>query len=240
MMSDALTHPRVLLLEDDRSLGATLTERLRKEGFSVEWSETVANVQLNDLPNRFDLLILDIGLPDGDGLEIAKHARATSDIPVIFLTARSTAEDRLRAYELGAEEFIPKPFHLRELFLRIEHVLANHAKSSQVKIGDSVVDFSCMSVSRAAGVEKLNVKEARVLKILIDRSPKVVSRDELLDRVWGETEYPSNRTVDNVIVRLRQVLGSAGGNRIVSVRGIGYQLLIDTPAKDIATKEGAS
>lgn len=240
MRTESLTHPRILLLEDDRSLGETLTERLRKEGFIVEWSETIASVRLEDLPNRFDLLILDIGLPDGDGIEVAKRAREIGDTPVIFLTARSTAEDRLRAYELGAEEFIPKPFHLRELFLRIEHVLANHAKSSKVAIGNVVVDFAALSVNRGAAVEKLNVKEASVLKILIDRSPKVVSRDELLDRVWGENEYPSNRTVDNVIVRLRQALGSAGGSRIVSVRGIGYQLLNMDQAKNGAAKEGAS
>jgi len=124
--------------------------------------------------------------------------------------------------------------------LRIEHVLANHAKSSRVKIGDAIVDFAALSVDRGSAVdrgsviEKLNVKEARVLKILIDRSPNVVSRDELLDRAWGDNEYPSNRTVDNVIVRLRQVLGVPTGGRIVSVRGIGYQLLQEAQPKERA------
>ena len=224
-MSPALTNTRVLLLEDDRNLGATLAERLRKEGFTVNWSETISSLMLSELSRDFDLLILDIGLPDGNGLDVAKQVRATSDIPVIFLTARSTAEDRLLAYEIGAEEFIPKPFHLRELFLRIQHVLDNHARSQKVIIGDMVIDFAALSVKIDHVESSLNAKEARVLKILIDRSPSVVSRDELLDRVWGENEFPSHRTIDNVIVRLRQVLSGSTGSRIVSVRGVGYQFL---------------
>ncbi len=172
-MSSAITNTRVLLLEDDRNLGATLAERLRKEGFTVNWSETISSLVLNELSRDFDLLILDIGLPDGNGLDVAKQVRAKGDIPVIFLTARSTAEDRLLAYEIGAEEFIPKPFHLRELFLRIQHVLANHARSQKVIVGDAVIDFAALSVTNDRGESSLSAREARVLKILLERSPNV-------------------------------------------------------------------
>lgn len=228
MKNTSVAKSRVFLLEDDQSLGVTLTERLCKEGFEVQWAKSVADVNKTELANRFDLLILDVGLPDGSGFDVAKEVREVADVPLIFLTAQSSAESRLRGYEIGAEEYIPKPFHLRELFLRIQHVLANHARSQKISIGDVTIDFASLWIEAkgAAGdlvKEKLNPKEARVLRLLIEHSPKVVSRDELLDRVWGEAEFPSNRTVDNVIVRLRQLLGPTVGQNIVSVRGIGYQ-----------------
>ncbi len=228
MKNSAVTSSRVFLLEDDQSLGVTLTERLHKEGFDVKWARSIGEINKQELANAFDLLILDVGLPDGSGFEVGKEIRSTSDVPIIFLTAQSSAEDRLRGYEIGAEEFIPKPFHLRELFLRVRHVLRNHPRSQKLTLADVTVDFASLSVERSNGdgdltKEKLNAKEARVLRLLIERSPSVVSRDELLDRVWGVNEYPSNRTVDNVIVRLRQLLGPIAGQKIVSVRGIGYQ-----------------
>src|ERR1700677_4589876 len=212
----------MLLVEDDKSLGATLSERLSKEGFGVDWVESLAQARLKLLDKSYDLLIFDVGLADGSGFTLAREVRARLDTPIIFVTAQSSAEHRLQGYEIGAEEFIPKPFHLREFMLRVRHVLENHTPYKAYRFGDLEIDFSAMTVVIQGRREALNQKEMGVLRALIELSPKVVSRDDLLNRVWGENEFPSNRTVDNVIVRLRQILGAQGA-MIRSVRGVGYQ-----------------
>lgn len=212
----------LLLVEDDQTLGETLRDRLQREGYSVELCPDLKSAESAFTGSQFNLVIVDVGLPDGSGFDFAKAIRRRSTVPFIFVTAQSGAGDRLRGYELGAEEYIPKPFHLREFLLRVKHVLANHVQEKPVRAGEALIDLSAMTI-RHAGVETaLNRKEALVLKVLIQRSPQVVSRDDLLDSVWGENEYPSNRTVDNIIVRLRSLLGESA-KFIVSVRGVGYK-----------------
>lgn len=213
---------RILLVEDDRTLGETLTERLTRTGYQTTWVTTAKDAADAFTREEFDLVIFDVGLPDGSGFELANSLRRKKLVPFIFVTAQGAAEDRLRGYELGAEEYIPKPFHLREFLLRVKHVLENHAIRRTLRIGAVTVDWAAMTVKHNDQQEKLSLREIQVLKTLYDRAPDAVSRDELLNRVWGEDEFPTNRTVDNVIVRLRQALGSEA-DRIVSVRGVGYQ-----------------
>src|SRR6266513_4042731 len=117
---------RLLLVEDDRSLGATLHERLLREKYDVAWVETRQRSLRKLEEGNWDLVILDIGLPDGSGFELGRHIKLQTTIPIMFMTALSSAEHRLEGFEIGAEEFIPKPFHLRELLLRVEHVLERH------------------------------------------------------------------------------------------------------------------
>lgn len=220
----------LLLVEDDRSLAETLCERLQKEGYSVLWSDSVLSASAKLSTDKFDLVILDVGLPDGSGFEIAKKLRggefsATNrSAPFIFLTAMTSAEYRLEGYELGAEEYIPKPFHLKELLLRVKHVLENHPSQSVLTLQDREIDWDALEV-RCEGkvIERLQVRDAMLLRLLVNRSPAVVSRDEILDKIWGETNFPSSRTVDNAVVRLRQVLGEQNASRIRSVRSVGYQ-----------------
>lgn len=214
---------RVLLVEDDASLGSTLQERLIKDGFDVDWAGSLQ--QARDLLNQsFDLVILDVGLPDGSGLDFAKEVKSIQTVPFLFVTAQSDAESRLKGYEAGAEEFIPKPFHLKEFLMRVRHVLENHSQPQVYSLGQhSWIDFDSYTLKVGSQMESLSQKEILVLKHLIQAAPKVVSRDELLDRVWGEESYPSQRTVDNVIVRLRTLLGPDMGQRIQSVRGVGYK-----------------
>jgi len=136
----------------------------------------------------------------------------------------------LAGYEIGAEEYIPKPFHLKELLLRVQHVLEKHSPLFEVQISNTAwIDFSGRRLLKknkgeADQFEKLNQKEYGILRLLFEASPNVVSRDDILNQVWGEDEFPTNRTVDNIVVRLRQLLGDAG-DCIHSVRGIGYQWL---------------
>lgn len=224
----------LLLVEDDRTLAETLSERLVKEGYDVTWVDRAAAAKTETERNRFDLLLLDVGLPDGNGFTLARDLRAqpagslNRETPFVFLTAMTSAEYRLEGYELGAEEYIPKPFHLRELLLRVKHVLENHATPEYLNLGDRVIYWDALEVrsnatETAVMLERLQARDAMLLRLLVTRSPAVVSRDEILDKIWGEENFPSSRTVDNAIVRLRQAMGDAHAARIRSVRGVGYQ-----------------
>ncbi len=216
---------QLLLLEDDMSLGETLKERLEKETYLVVWAQSLGEAYQALDKNKFDLLILDVGLPDGSGFDFAKVVlKSGRHLPFLFMTAMNTAENRLEGYEMGASEFIPKPFHLRELLLRIEHVLKDHAPVNIVQCADRQIDFDRRAVRKADGTsEFLQTRDFELLKLLIEFSPRVLSRDEILNQVWGEDKFPSHRTVDNAIVRLRQVLGDEAGKFIRSARGVGYQ-----------------
>lgn len=213
----------ILLVEDDKSLGSALSDRLIKEGLHVEWATELQKSRRLMREKNFDLVVLDIGLPDGNGFDFAKELKATSDTPFIFVTSQAAAEDRLKGYELGADEFVPKPFHLKELLLRVQHVLENHSNRQRLSVDGLTVDFHAMHIEHKDRIEKLNLRESQVLRLLMKESPRVLSRDQILDQVWGESEFPTNRTVDNVIVRLRQALGELASRRLSSVRGVGYQ-----------------
>src|SRR5437870_2551070 len=142
---------RLLLVEDDRSLGATLRERLLREQYDVAWVETNQRARKKLSEGLWDLVILDIGLPDGSGFELARHIKENTSLPVMFMTALSTAEHRLEGFEIGAEEFIPKPFHLRELLLRVKHVLDNHPVHHRVSCNGRVIDLDTRSIVQPDG-----------------------------------------------------------------------------------------
>lgn len=215
---------KILLVEDDLSLGETLQERLSKEGYQVDWATTLTMAQELVLKKTFDLIILDIGLPDGSGFDFARKLKESlRKILFIFMTALNSAAHRLEGYELGAEEFVPKPFHLRELLLRIKHVLEKHQFKKQLKVGTITIHFDTYTITDLEKRIVISTRDFRLLELLIERSPLVVSRDEILNQIWGADRFPSNRTVDNSIVRLRHVLNDHSGNLIRSVRGIGYQ-----------------
>jgi DNA-binding response OmpR family regulator len=223
---------RILLLEDDESLGATLQERLVKEGYQVDWVKNLVDAKKIVSAEDFDVAILDVSLPDGSGFDFAKFARQRSRMPFLFLTAMATAEHRLQGYELGAEEFIPKPFHLKELLLRVGHVLENHAKRREVRIGKRTVNFQSMAVeAKGEASIPLSAKDCEVLRFLYESSPDVVHRDRILEKVWGEENFPTNRTVDNSIMRIRQALADVDAKILRTVRSVGYQLILKESEK---------
>jgi two-component system, OmpR family, phosphate regulon response regulator PhoB len=214
----------LLLLEDDQALGETLKERLEVEGYKVTWVKTCHAAIKEFSALHINLAVLDVGLPDGSGFDVARELRRTSQVPLVFMTAMNSAENRLEGYEIGAEEFIPKPFHLKELLLRLSHVLENHSRNKVLKIGDVEIDFESLVVSKnGKEQERMQVRDARLLQLLIREAPKVVSRDKILNEIWGEEQFPSHRTVDNSVVRLRSLMSEAGVDLIQSVRGVGYQ-----------------
>ncbi|MBX2994586.1 MAG: response regulator transcription factor [Bdellovibrionaceae bacterium] len=218
---------RLLLVEDDSSLGSSLLELLKAESFDVVWAQSLAEARTSLQTHKPDLVILDIGLPDGSGLDLAREIKDKSALPIIFMTAWNTAENRLEGYEIGAEEFIPKPFHFRELLLRLNHVLQNHQVTSQIKLPQGLLDLEKMCFQDDNGqMTFLANRDFQVLQLLIESSPKPVTRDEILDKVWGLESFPSHRTVDNSILRLRQALRDEQGHLIRSVRGLGYQWIL--------------
>lgn len=226
------TATRLLVVEDERNVGSTLVEWLRKEGFDTAWARTGEEALLELSGRKFDLALLDVGLPDSSGFDLAKKIRkANSSTAIVFLTAFSNPEDRVRGLELGAEDYILKPFHLRELLLRVQNALkrvkylADSGRKS-VKIGKATVLFPSFEAESDGQVHSLTHKECAVLKLLYERREKVVSRDEILNVVWSEDEFPSTRTVDNFIMRLRRLVEADAENpqTIRSIRGVGYLL----------------
>lgn len=217
---------RLLVVEDDSSLGATLQERLQREGFDVAWTQSLSEARLALSSQRPEVIVLDVSLPDGSGFDLAREVRG--QIPFLMMTALSSAENRLAGFELGAEEFVPKPFHFRELLLRLRHVLEHHKPHQEIRSGGfALVPESLQLVLPSGERRHLSVKDFSVLRMLVEASPRVVSRDAILNRIWGEDQFPSPRTVDNSIVRIRSEVGDPAGERIRTVRGVGYQWLAE-------------
>jgi DNA-binding response OmpR family regulator len=217
---------KLLLVEDDKVLGVNLKERLEKEKYIVTWVSSANECRaLQNQWSTYDLIVFDVTLPDGSGFDLAKELKTIAGlVPFLFMTALHEAESRLFGYEIGAEEFIPKPFHLKELLLRIAHVLNVHVREKRLRIKNLNIDFTLMTVVHDSGEEfTLALNDFKVLKYLIDVSPRAVSRDELMDKVWGQDENPSPRTIDNIIVRLRQTIKDENSEFIKSVRGLGYR-----------------
>ncbi len=227
---------RLLLVEDEKNLGSTLVERFQLEGFDVVWVTSQESALLEVSTRNFDLALLDVGLPDGSGFQVAKFLREKQPgAAVIFLTAFGNAEDRIKGLELGAEDYVVKPFHLKELILRIRNglkrakYLAGHLDKADscVQVGRARINFLKFEAEVNGRIYPLTHKEIALLRLLVERRGLVVSRDEILNHAWSEDEFPTPRTIDNFVMRLRRLVEINPENPeiIKSVRGIGYQLL---------------
>ena len=226
---------RLLVVEDDENVARTLLERLSGSGFAVTHASTALAAVQSLETHGFALALLDVGLPDGSGFAVAQTIRRRSpQTAVVFVTARGNPEDRIQGLELGADDYIVKPFHFRELLLRIENVLRRArqlAESTQrgraaVRIGRATVDFGRFEARVDDEIHALTHKECAVLLALVENAGITVSRDQILDRAWSKDEFPTARTVDNVIVRLRRLVefDPQSPTIIRSVRGVGYLL----------------
>jgi DNA-binding response OmpR family regulator len=221
---------RILLVEDDASLGQTLAGRLRKDGHDVTWARTAraASGAIEDGP--WALAVLDVMLPDGSGLDVARAIRRRSQMPMMIMTALNSANTRLEGFEIGADEYLPKPFHLREFLLRVRHVLSTQRLAEVVKVHGRTIDLTALTIAGPAGDRVfLQARDGEVLRLLLAASPMPVDRTDILDQVWGRSEFPTTRAVDNSIVRLRQALQDERGDIIRSVRGVGYQWMASRP-----------
>lgn len=214
---------RGLYVEDDLNLAANVIESLREKSVEVLWTRSVEESKAAIEKEDFKFYILDVGLLDGEGYEVAAFiTEKKKKGPVLFLTARNDAEDRLKGYELGAVEYIPKPFLFAELWIRLHHVLTDHASEEFLNLGDLEINFKAYTFAWKGGETLfLSEKEFGVFEFLYKKSPEVVRRSDILDAVWGKDQFPSERTVDNIILKLRAALKDYG-SAIKSVRGVGY------------------
>src|ERR1700675_91859 len=225
---------KISLIEDDTDLYNLVQYNLDKEGFQVVGSQTGKGAL--DLCRREhpDLVILDIMLPDSDGLEICKGIRANTDLantPVIFLTARASETDRIVGLELGANDYIVKPFFVRELVARIKiHFRGQPSSTKLLKIGDLELDRTRCQVRLGGHEVSLTATEFRLLEFLMSRPGVVFSREQLLDAVWGHDRAVTDRTVDVYILRLRQKIEADEASPFIrSVRGFGYSFNSEVP-----------
>lgn len=216
---------KIIVVEDDQILGKLLTQKLN-ENYQVYWCATkAAALHQLKMDIQQDLIILDVGLPDGNGFEIAEHLKQNKiKIPFIFLTAQADANSRLQGYEIGADEYIPKPFHLKELLIKVKHVFDQHQIKNELVLDNCYIDFNELSLKRHNGsIEYPAANDLKVLQFLIQNSQRVVNRDEILNFVWGTDKNINHRTIDNTIVRIKKLLGPENDSYIRSVRSIGYQ-----------------
>jgi len=230
-----MTSPALLLVEDDPNVASTLAARLTGEGFTVTHAANVRAARAALQQQHFDAAVLDVGLPDGNGFDVAIHLREISPgTALLFLTAHGTPEDRIRGLEIGADDYMTKPFAFRELLLRIQNMLKRAGDIAQrsaavtgpVRIGIATVDFARFTAESGGMLHRLTHKECAVLKLLVEQAGKAVSRDEILGHAWAPDEFPTERTVDNFILRLRRLVerDPADPRTIRSIRGVGYQL----------------
>jgi two-component system alkaline phosphatase synthesis response regulator PhoP len=224
---------RILLVEDEESIRTLLKFNLEMEGYEVLAAGNGKKaIDLVD-QQHFDLLLLDIMLPEVDGLQIAEHVRLTQfDIPIIFLTAKDDPEERVEGLKKGGDDYITKPFNLEELLLRVKNQLKRKEKESnngveEYEFGDYRVNFKTYEVTSHRETFELTNKEAMLLKLLIDRKGEVVSRQQILQAVWGYDVYPSTRTIDNFILSFRKYFEKDSKNPkfFHSVRGVGYKFV---------------
>jgi two-component system phosphate regulon response regulator PhoB len=217
---------KILLVEDDKSLGETLCERLVAEGYDVVLCKSEKEAEKALKLGGFRLAILDIGLPDGSGLSVARTIKLTSSIPFMFLTAMNSADSRLEAFEIGADEYVPKPFHLREFLLRVNKVLEKYKISGELATANVKLDIAAQTINFADGrQERPNPREFNLLRLLISNAPRIVTRDEIRATVWPDESVENSRTIDNTVVKIRNLLGEKYRDSIKSIRGVGYQWL---------------
>ena len=223
---------KILLVEDEESLAVGLEFNLSEEGFHVTIArDGIEALKLFD-ENDYDLIILDIMLPYHDGFEVARKIREKSlQIPILMLTARTAAEDVVEGLEIGADDYITKPFQLKELLLRVKRMLRRKRwyrsiipERPRYRFGNNEINFENLSCKSGEHQFRLTKREAMVLKYLIDHQRIIVSREELLENVWGLSSAIETRTVDNFIARLRKYFEPNPSQPIFikSVRSAGY------------------
>ena len=222
----------LLLVEDEPNLGQTLRDYLRAKKFQVELAASMQEARKFFSEMSPAIVILDIGLPDGSGMNLAREFRKLKkDCVLLFCTALNDPSLRVEGLELGAEDYITKPFELKELTLRLDRILKGRAlhqhNPDQYRFGKLIFWPKRFEIQDAHGeISPLGQKECAILELLLERKNEVVARDEMIESIWGENSFPTNRTIDNYIVKIRKWADtdSAADLKITSIRGIGYKL----------------
>jgi DNA-binding response OmpR family regulator len=209
-----------------------LRDNLEFEGYDVDIAGDGVTGLNRILTQHYDLILLDVMMPEMSGFDVCKKAREKGvDSPIIVLTAKSEEIDKVLGLELGADDYMTKPFSVRELLARIKAILrrrSNPTEKELVRIGKLSVNFNAFSAEDPAGSVRMSHKEYSILKYLVERKNEIISRNELLEKVWGYDESPTTRTVDNFIVKLRHKIEDDPNSPkiILTVHGTGYKLIL--------------
>ncbi len=232
MDNNSYKESKILLVEDEKTLAVGLEFNLVEEGYLVEWAKDGREAISLFESGNFDMIILDIMLPYFDGFEIAEIVRkANPQMPILMLTAKTSKGDKVKGLELGADDYITKPFHLKELLLRVKGMLKRKAwykevtlNQPKISFGNNEINFENLKCKCGNKELKLTPHEAMVLKYLVNNKGKIVSRKELLEKVWHLNPDIETRTVDIFISRLRNYFEEDPSNPIYikSIRGAGY------------------
>ncbi len=223
---------RVLLVEDEQHIQEAIRMNLELEGYEVVTASDGPDAIKYFKEQRFNLIILDIMLPEMDGYKVCEHIRLEKDdVPILFLTAKDSTQDKITGFQKGANDYITKPFHLEEFLLRVKVLLKYSRLNDQTPIdneyhfGENHVDFRTYKAVCQKGDISLTKKEAKLLKLFIQRNNEVVSREEILQFVWGYDVFPSTRTIDNFILAFRKYFEKDPKHPefFHSVRGVGYK-----------------
>lgn len=228
---------RVLLVEDELGLRTTLGDRLRREGYQVEAAGDGASGFAMASARAYDIVVLDLTLPDMDGLEVCRDLRRQGiQAPVLMLTARGQTSDKVEGLRLGADDYLTKPFEMAELLARLEALLRRaaqpvHTGGSVIQFGPLRIDFLKTEVTREGAPVPLSAKEFQLLRYFIEHQGQTLSRERLLSEVWGYSTTPSTRTVDVHVAGLRQKLerDSKQPELILTVHGLGYKFTPPRP-----------
>ena len=224
---------RILLVEDEENIRKVVKLNLELEDYEVVSTDNGRTAIKYFHEQHFDLIILDVMLPEMNGFQICEQIRLTNmEVPVIFATAKDTAMDRISGLKKGADDYITKPFNLEELLLRVKNLIKRTSKAPEntpevYEFGNNKVNFRTFEATGLPGDFMLTKKEAMLLKLLIDRKNEVVSRQQILQSVWGYDVFPSTRTIDNFILSFRKYFEVDPKNPqfFQSVRGIGYKFV---------------
>ena len=222
---------RILIVEDEREMARGIKDLLEFEGYEV----TVAGTGKEGLAlsgrRDVDCIILDLMLPDMNGYQVCQEIRQQKrTTPIIMLTAKAQDYDKIRGLEVGADDYMTKPFSVGELLARVKAILRRTGQYGRqadvVQVGPSAVDIKHFTVQRGKKQHSLSHYEVELFKLLYENANQPVSRDEILERVWGTENYPTNRTVDNFIVKLRKKIEEDYKNpkHILTIYGVGYKL----------------
>lgn len=240
----------ILVVEDEASLAGVLVDNLEAEGFRVRWARDGLEGErswIGGIEGPPDMVVLDVMLPKLDGFALCERMRALGDdTPVLFLSARGQAEDRVRGLQAGADDYLAKPFHLPEFLLRVRAMLRRRGwkgdAAARYAFAGHVIDFRAWTVETASGArEALGERELGILRLLTSRAGEVVPRDDILDEVWGDDAFPSSRTVDNVVMRLRRLIEPDPSDpvHIHTVWGVGYRFTPESEREVAGDAAGA-
>lgn len=223
---------RILLVEDDVNMGTLLKENLKNKGFETTLCKDGAEGISRFKSDNFDLCILDVMLPVKDGYAVAKEIKAINqEVPVMFLTARSMDQDKIKGFETGCDDYITKPFSTQELYMRINAILKRtynrHVQPAKVlSLGRFVFDYTRMILHDQDDIKKLSSKEAELLYILVTNKNELIQRNIILEKVWGNDDYFSAKSMDVYISKIRKLLRSDSRIEILNAYGIGFKLTV--------------